>query len=534
MIIEKLKNIIEKVTGRKNFEIEGQNPNLSEWLAWYKGQTSWHTYMSTNSQKQQVFITRKSSGVAKLMCEDWASNYANENTKITVTSDKKINGNEKQSENDLIQVILKKNKVLSRFNIFTEMFMGLGIGATVVMPSKIYYQNNNIIKKDDVDIKVTYITADKIVPITIEDGNCTECAFVKYGTNNCMLQIHLNVDGLYWIVEAKGTKSNGAFIFDDDNISILKTKSNIPFFQIWHPNIQDNKNLDNPLGASIYADCIDSFKCLDIIFDSFFKEFKNGSKKRYVSAELTEIDAEGKLTSYKAEDEEYIIPPGADGRQLIQEFNGELRVESHIKAINFYLNYIAKKCGLGDNRFEFEGSGGRPIQTATGVIAKETALFRNVVKQENFASDCFREMLLAIKYVNNEFTNNITLTYTENDIEIMYDDNIVEDTDSKKKQELAEVQNGIMSLAEFRSHWYDENINTALEFLQSNAMLINNYLPSLQAGAITPAKFVDLVYGAKVPDKDEIIKYIEDKMSFSNSMFNDDYLSEEMKPSKDE
>lgn len=513
-----IKDIISNTTGRVDFNIEGKNSNLSEWISWYKGSTDWHSYQSKNSNGDPIWVRRKSSGIAKLIGEDWASNYANENTRITV--------NKSDEENDFIQKVLKKNKVLSRFNTFTEMFMCLGIGATIVMPSKIVYEGGSILKSDS-EIKISYISADRVVPITVEDGACTECAFIKYSTNYAILQIHLLVNDEYWIVEAKGYKNredNSRFDFKE-NYSILKTNSSIPLFQIWHPNIKDNNNLENQLGCSIYGDCIDIFKCVDMTFDSFFKEFKNGSKKRYISAELTQINADGKLDRVMVDDEEVVIPPGVDGKTLIQEFNGELRVDSHIKAINFFLNYAAKKCGLGDNRFEFEGSGGRPIQTATGVIAKETALFRNVIKQENFSTDRFIEMLMAIQYVNNEFTNNPELHFTEDDIEVVYDDNIVEDTDSKKKQELSEVQNGIMSLAEFRAHWYDENYENALEFLQSNAMLINIYLPALQSGAMTPEKFVDLVYGENVKDKKQLITYINDKISYTDSIGLD--LSEE-------
>ncbi len=513
-IESKLKDIITQVTGRKDFSIEGQNNYLSEWIAWYKGKTDWHTYKSSGSNGKPIFIKRKSSGVAKLIGEDWASNYANENTRVTVNSSDK--------ENEFVQDVLKKNKVLSRFNTFAEMFMCLGIGATIVMPSKIIYEGDKVVKSDDVGIKITYISADKVYPITVEDGNCIECAFAKYSTNYVVLQLHLLVDGVYWIAEAKGKKSvtSNDFDFSENDINILKTDSVNPLFQIWHPNIKDNHNLENPLGCSVYADCIDTFKAIDVTFDSFFKEFKNGAKKRFISADLERINADGQLESFIAEDEEFVIPKGEDGKTLIQEFNGELRVEAHIKAINFYLNYAAKKCGLGDNRFEFEGTGGRPIQTATGVIAKETALYRNVIKQENFATDRFIEMLLAVKYINNEFTNNSQLNFSESDIEIVYDDNIVEDTDSKKKQELSEVQNGVMSLAEYRSHWYDENYDNALEFLQSNAMLINNYLGALQAGAITPDKFVTLVYGPNVEDREALILYIEEHMQ-SMSAVND-------------
>ncbi|MCM1556762.1 MAG: hypothetical protein NC087_04430 [Anaeroplasma bactoclasticum] len=522
LIENKLIEIIMMATGRKDFIVEGQNSFLSLWMEWYKGDTAWHTYKGSGGNGKPLYIKRKSSGVAKLIGEDWASNYANENTRITV--------NNKDNQNVLVQNVLKKNKVLSRFNTFVEMFMCLGIGATVVMPSKIVYNKKSILKSKETNIKITYISADKVYPITIEDGTCIECAFIKYSTNYMIFQIHLLEDGYYWIIEAKGKRVNSGittnYNFEKKDINILKTSSKIPLFQIWYPNIKDNHNLENPLGASVYADSIDTFKAIDVIFDSFFKEFKNGSKKRFISADLERINAEGQLESFIAEDEEFVIPKGDDGKTLIQEFNGELRVDSHIKAMDFYLNYAAKKCGLGDNRFEFTGAGGRPIQTATGVIAKETALFRNVVKQENFATDRFIEMLMAIAYVNNEYTTNIKLDYTEDDIEIVYDDNIVEDTDSKKKQELSEVQNGVMSLAEYRSHWYDEDYDNALKFLQENAMLINIYLPSLQAGAITPEKFVELVYGPNVKEKNELIAYIEERMSFNNQMFNNDYEEE--------
>ncbi len=513
-IESKLKDIITQVTGRKDFNIEGQNKFLALWVAWYKGKTYWHTYQSKDGNGKPIYVTRKSSGVAKLFGEDWASNYANEDTRITV--------NTNDQENEFIKDVLKQNKVLSRFNKFVEMFMCLGIGATIVMPSMVMYDEAGIIKSDSTKIKVTYISANKVIPITLEDGDCIECAFAKYSTNYITLQIHLLVDGFYWIVEAKGKKgatSNSDFDFSNKDINILKTKSPKPLFQVWYPNLEDNQNLENSLGCSMYADCLDIFKCIDMTFDSFFKEFKNGSKKRYISAELSHIDSSGNLSTVLVDDEEIIIPPGVDGKQLIQEFNGELRVDAHIKAINFFLNYAAKKCGLGDNRFEFEATGGRPIQTATGVIAKETALYRNVIKQENFATDRFIEMLMAIKFVNNEFTKNPPLNFEESDIEIVYDDNIVEDTDSKKKQELSEVQNGIMSLAEFREHWYDENYDNALKFLQENAMLVNIYLPALQANAMTPQKFVDLVYGSNIKDREELIAYIEEKMSFNNQMF---------------
>ena len=116
-------------------------------------------------------------------------------------------------------------------------------------------------------------------------------------------------------------------------------------------------------------------------------------------------------------------------------------------------------------------------------------------------------MVYAIAYMNNNFTNNPAINIDRLiDIQITYDDNIVEDTASKKTQDLQEVNAGIMSLAEFRAEWYDEDIDTATNYLQENGMLINIYLPALQAGAMTPEKFCELVYGNADPATIEYIK----------------------------
>lgn len=505
MITSQIKDFVSVITGRQDFDIQGKHPSLNEWIAWYKGKTTWHVIQTSKDGKTK-YINRKSSGIAKLIAEDWASNYANENTKLTISKDK---------ENDLInQIVVKQNKFFADFNTFTEMFNALGIGATIVMPSKILYDNDGIVKSSDVKVKITTIPANRVIPITIDDGYCTECAFVKYSTNYCTLQIHvLGDNGYYIIAEVKGKKNNNTYSFDFSQAKVLNTTTEKPLFQVWHPNIKDNKDLDNPLGTSVYADAIDAFKCVDITFDSFFREFKNGSKKRYISSDLLYINENGEQDAMTLDDEEIYIPPGTDPNTLIQEFNGELRVDGHIKGFEFAVNYAAKKSGLGDNRFEFQGGGGRPLQTATAVIAKHTELYRNVIKQENFATARFVEMLMAIKFVSNTFTNNPELTFEEDDIQIVYDDNIMEDTDSKKKQDLAEVQAGTMSIAEYRAKYYDEDYDTALAFLQENAMLINTYLPALQSGAMTPEMFVKLVYGEKVENKEELIAYITEKMS---------------------
>ena len=176
----------------------------------------------------------------------------------------------------------------------------------------------------------------------------------------------------------------------------------------------------------------------------------------------------------------------------------------------FSLNGDNPKCGLGENKFEFDETTGT-VQTATGVIAKQNTLYKNIAKQENLAADRFKKMLIAIKDVNNEYTTNPTLDYEELDITVEFDDNIVEDTDTKRKQDMSEVSAGILSPVEFRMRWYDEDEKTAIAAVQKEGLLFNKYLLILQAGAITPELFVEKVYGENVKNKEDLVEYISQR-----------------------
>lgn len=495
-----IKEFIQRLDPKRgNVYIEGTHKDFTTWLKWYEGTTAWHRVQVPKGNRTKRY-TRMSSGIAKLLGEEWASNYANEETVLTV---------KKESENKFIQNVLTKHKVFARFGAFAEKFLCLGIGATVVMPRNFSVdKETGTVKKDNADIEISFINANRILPVTVYDGVCTECAFVKYGTNSCTLDVHILIDDKYVIGEVHGT-NNGkgdAWIFDWANAKVITTNDNVPFFQLWKYNAADNKEIDNSCYCSIYGNAIDTFKQIDIIYDAWYKEFRNSSKKRFISTDLTEYDKDGNLVDLNPDDEEYVIPKDVDGKNLIQEFNGEIRQQSLTAGLEFMLNYAGKQCGLGTTKFAFS-SGSRPIQTATGVIAKETEMYRNVIKQENFATENFRAMLMAIKFINNEFTNNPQLTYEPEDIEVVYDDNIVEDTQAKRQRDLGEVEKGIMSIAEYRATWYDEDVNSATEFLQENGLLIDKYMTALQAGAISPEKYCELVYG-----NTDQLEYIKSKL----------------------
>lgn len=514
-------NVFSKLESPRinNIQVQGQNPNLSKFQEWYAGETSWHKKKVIRNQKK-TSVKIKQSGFAKVLCEAWASNYANENTEICI---------EQEKDNEILNEIIKSNNFFGKWNKFVERFNALSIGAMVQMPKRftVSEETGELIQEKDNQVKIYFINANRVFPITVDDGEVTECGFLRVATNKIYLQIHvLNDDGYYIVAEVEADNKNGNFSFDYKTAKVWLTASQDPLFQVWHPNIVDNKDIDNEIGTSCFANSIDWLKTFDQIFDGFYTEFKNGRKKRFVSADLTYVDTDGKHQVELEEDDIY-IPPSSEGKQLINEFNGELRVESFEKALTMVANIIGKQAGLGDSKFKFNAESGRPIQTATGVIASKNDEYTNIIKAENFATMNFKKMCAAIKYIYNECIADVLKFNPNKDVKVIYDDNILEDTASKKQAELAEVNAGVMSIAEFRSHWYGESVDEAIKFLQDHAMLIDKYTLALQAHVITPEMFVEFAFGENYKHKKELIAYITASQAQPSTGFEDESDNEE-------
>lgn len=483
--------------------VHGRNPNIELYYDVWRGSPDWlpyHYHLPNGDYKDAKL---KTLNAPRHLCRSWANNYANEETTITIPGDK---------ANDRLQEIFTNTNLLGRFNNFCEMFMGLGIGGMVVETDALLDEEGNITKSDS-EIKIKMIPGRRIVPITVDDGEVTECAFFSFYTGGARIIVHYLEEEKYHIAIFEGKGKNGQYSWEWEKYKDIPTGADkdTPLFTIWQPNFTEEDELDKSVGTSVFATAMDTFKQIDLGYTAYYKEVKLGQKIKFITTDMTQVDPNGNTKPFDEEDESILyVPDGTDAGTKIQEVNGELRIEAITKFINTNLNCAAMLCGLGQTHFEFDGAGGRPIQTATGVIAKQTELYRNVIKQENFATAKFRQLVMAIAYMNNEFTTKPAIKIkNKKDIQVVYDDNIMEDTTSKKQSELQEVQAGVMSIAEFRAHWYDESEEDAVKFVQDNGLLLDKYTLALQSKVITPEMFVEFVFGENYEHKKELVAYIK-------------------------
>ena len=508
----------------ENKKIQASSSFISLWYKWYKGKVpSFHSYKIWNGQKN-VKMQKRSLKMAKKVCEDWASLLMNEKVQIVV------------SKQDLLDKLLMDMDFYTKANKAVEYGFALSMSALVLSVENLNIvedENGNSIYQPSGNehLAITTYSALKIVPITYKNGVCIECAFIVENTNDTTVSVHrLNDKGNYEIVVFK--KKNNPTSNDDkvESTIIFDTQSNVPWFVLISPNIVNNLDVDSPLPISIFANAVDELMYVDDVFDSYDQEYIQGKRRTYVSSEMNEVD---KLTGeivnrFDPNDTViYNIPKqttlNGDAKPLILVSAEALRANDHTIGMKDALNLLSAKCGLGVDYYNFEK--GR-VMTATQVISEKSDTFRNLKKHECILEKALHTFIRAIMVAYNQFIENGFDKPDE--VQINFDDSIIEDKATEKANDQKEVEMGVMSKLEFRMKWHGEDEDTAMKALKKigtpdQATRIAQYIQAFVSGAMTAQQFVDLVY-PDAENKDEIAQKLEEQKSSSDSISEQDVL----------
>lgn len=490
--------IIKDVVGI-NKTLPPKSYYAKDWLSWYRGRVlGFHNYKIYNGANY-LELERKTLGLPKFVAESWANLLMNERCDIVLPDEEK----------EKLDSILYNTNFWQKANDGIEKSFALGIGALIMNVRDLGVSDSGRINKDKAKITIDFINETKIFPITIEHKNITECAFVSQGSEETNMVVHLKNDqGIYEIhnyILDKNNKIKSKYVFN--------TKSEIAWFFILRPNISSNfmtELMDDEIGISIYANCLDNFKAIDNKYDGFDLEYVLGRKRMFVSTEAWTINkSDGTLqrTFDPYDTLFYHLPDNDDGKPLITNKSDELRYDAYVRGINTEMAYIAMKTGLGENFLKFDGS---VIATATQVISENSTLFRNIKKHQILIEDVLLRMTKALIKASNDFTNITFNAIDDSEIKVVFDDSIFEDRNSEMERDRQDVIAGIMSVPEYREKWYGEDEDTAIEKYNDHFLykVIDNYINALASGAITPDQYVEKVF-PNATNKVEIIEYIE-------------------------
>lgn len=427
---------------------------IALWLSWYKGKVvQFHNYRQYNGMKK-INRTRKTLGMAKKVCEDWANLELNEKVSIVIDN---------ESINNAVHDVLEANNFRIKGNQLLEIAYALGTGAFVEY-------------LDGEKICIDYIRASMIYPIQWDNGEILSCVFASERVNGKKKLVYLNIherqENGFYIIRNRMFERNGnnltAVELPEGLVKEYNTGSSVPWFQVITPNIVNNVDLECPMGVSVYANAIDQLEGVDLVYDSYLNEFRLGKKRIIVPNTMARmmIEDSGTVSPLFDDNDTEFYSLGIEGEenQKIQEINMEIRADAHEKAISRALSLLSDKCGLGEDRYKFENSG---LKTATEVVSEKSELYQNLRKHELILEGALIHLVKAIATMLG-YRNEIQVT-------INFDDSIIEDTAAEKQQFLQEIRDGIRQRWEYRVRFFGETEEEAKANVtdsQSNNMLM--------------------------------------------------------------
>lgn len=436
---------------------------IDNWKSWYEGDVkSFHNYKVYNGSGH-IKCKRNSLCMGKKVCEDWANLLMNERVIISIDD---------EVTQSFITDVFNDNNFWVKINEMQEYKSALGSAAYIPYVTGITINNKTGSILNNGNIKLNYITAESIFPISWDNGVINECAFASNemvdGIKYLYLQMHVLENGFYVIRNKffKVTNESMQEIIDYSQIekfkniaSEIKTNSDKKLFVIDRLNISNNIDKDNPLGISVFANSIDILKGVDLVYDSYNNEFVLGKKRIMVSAEATNF-SDGEPTFDPNDVLFYQIPLdiGDKEKAIIQPIDMSLRVTEHEQGLQNRLNLLSSKCGFGENHYQFDRGN---VTTATQIISENSTLFRVLKKHEIILEDVITELIKIIIYIG----KNILKQPLKEDAEITidFDDSIIEDKTAIKAQAALEYQQGLIDKVEYFVKVYNMSEEVAVE-----------------------------------------------------------------------
>ena len=469
-------NIFEqlKKLGFETVPADFYSANIDLWQQWYEGKVNkFHNYRIYNGAGGYVKQERYSCGMAKKVCEDWANLLMNEKVNITL---------EGEAEQDFFDEVCKENNFAVKANELQEKKAALGTGAYVFSVTDVPINpESGAISGEGKNIKIDYVTARHIVPLSWENGRVKECAFLIVktvkGKKYTYCQIH-RISGDEYLIENSLYRNDGESLSSVElsevegfeNIpATVHTGSDKPQFVVDKLNIANNADMDNPMGISVFANALDQLKGVDVAYDSYVNEFILGKKRIMVKPSAMK-DLETGEYAFDANDVTfYMMPEDSKDESVIHEIDMTLRTDAHKMGIQDMLNMLSTKCGFGESHYKFENGG---ITTATEVISQNSTMFRTIRKHEIILEDVLIEIARIILRLGNTYLGQSL----DEDVEISvdFDDSIIEDEATNFQRDVQMLSMGIIQPYEFRMKWMNEDEETARAALPQMEQLVQD------------------------------------------------------------
>lgn len=397
---------------------------IEECDQWYTNEESdFHTRKNLNDQEVKL----EKLNFAKRCCADDAN----------LCEIVEINAGESENKFDGVQEILDENRFGVMYRKQLERLAASGtVGAYIRLDNATLLDNGSVTGGD---IRINYINAAGIVPLTVENDEIIECAFVGSdlvrGKNEQTLVVFQR--------DEKGLYTAETFVFDENNREIADRHITLQLGDVKPFSIMrtaEVNNLDDMEGYGLpkLYNAIPALKIVDLCWNILNGDLSKGEKLLLINELLATIkkDDEGK-PQMTAEQKKLFILLGEklpDQKSLIQEYNPEIRTGQIKEAMELALSLLSMMFGYGTKKYTFENA---QIQTATQYIGERQDEMQELNKQRQEAIDYIEGLVEAIIWFSNTFQG--TAWELDEEICVEFDDSYIEDKNSKLERMRADA-----------------------------------------------------------------------------------------------
>jgi A118 family predicted phage portal protein len=403
------------------------------WKSYYKNESSLHKYIDNYGKTRYSY----SLGMAKRISEDWASIGFTEKDEISVNKN-----NNKKFIKDFIEEIKLYNEIPEAIETSTWS----GTCGAIIRLKNIVVKNKKIEATDKTSYDLIKVSGRNILPLRIEHGKIIDVAFIsgikKDNKKIIYIELHRLTDNGYVINNIYLDAKSGKEVRYDDIIPEMETETDTPLFAILKTPIINTIDDNLGLGMSMYGNAIDQIEDCDIKYHNSVMDFVLGGKKiiynkklvKYKQVNITKEDGTKEVKEIPVYPDDISkqqfmeIGDALSKDNLIHEYNPTLRTTENKEGLQFSLDLLSFKAGLGTKYYEFSGGS---VVTATQYSGDRQDLMKNAKKYRDnineFIGDILKAgLLLARLVLKKNVTEDCIVSVTNRDGLLITDEEIKE------------------------------------------------------------------------------------------------------------
>lgn len=359
-------------------------------------QSRWDPVAYRNSNRQMQHREMNHLPIAKVACKKIASLVFNEQAVISVGD---------KTANEFIQQTLFNDRFNKNFERYLESCLALG--GLAMRPYV-----------DDDKVKISFVQAPVFYPLQANTQDISSAAIITKSTKTVdkknvyytLVEIHeWSKDDKYIISnelykspdkDKVGDRVPLAEVYEDLEEEVTLDGLTRPLFTYLRPPGMNNKDINSPLGLSIFDNARSTIDFINTTYDEFKWEVKMGQRRVAVPDQTVRIgfDQHGDtdLVTREFDPEQNVyeqIDGGKDTPIGITDLTTPIRSDDYIKAINEGLSLFEMQVGVSPGMFTFDG---KSMKTATEVVSENSDTYQLRNSIVSLVDQSIKELVISI------------------------------------------------------------------------------------------------------------------------------------------